>query len=158
MDESWLSKVYSLALLSSDRCHYSFPKLEYDLAITWFTWKDDDVLNDIQGWYLCMLSLVIIKLYQEVCFGSFTIYYQWHSVLIPWPLTILRIPFPMITHTFYHHHMLFVRLIFLLPNHVSLPLSTFVFWLDYKLLASFFLCCSILLLEHVWQYIIFIIS
>jgi len=86
-------KVYSLALLSSDRCQYSFPKLEYDLAITWFTWKDNDVLNDIQDWYLCMLSLVIIKLYQEVCFGSFTIYHQWHSVLIPWLLTILRIPF-----------------------------------------------------------------
>lgn len=93
MNKPWLSKVYSLALLSSDRCLHSFPKLGYDLAITWFTWKSNDELNDVQDWYLCMLSLVIIKLYQDVCFGSFTIYHQWHSVLIPWFLTILRILF-----------------------------------------------------------------
>lgn len=158
MNESWLSKVYSLALLSSDRCQYSFPKLEYDLAITWFTWKDNDVLNDIQDWYLCMLSSVIIKLYQEMCFGSFTIYHQWHSVLIPWLLTILRIPFLRLRIHFIIFICYLFALSFLLSNHVSLPLSTFVFWLDYKLLASFFLCCSILLLEHAWQYIISIIS
>jgi hypothetical protein len=89
--------------------------------------------------------------HQTVSRGVFRLIYNLSSMTFRVDTLALDYPshtLPMITGTLYHHHMLFVRLIFLLPNHVSLPLSTFMFWLDYKLLASFFLCCSILLLEH----------